>query len=333
MTSKSETPTVVTPCRSWRRPVAWLALVSLLMNPLVALAQTGGESEMILRAGDRIKLTVPGRPDLTADITLDPAGRAVIPQVGEVPLAGMSQSEASLFIKQKLRLFNPNIDSLNLEIIRSGATRIYVLGQVGRPGVLSFDNAPSLWDVLRAAGGPSANADLRGARIIREEEGLPKVTPMDLSGVLEGRAFPAFEMRDGDTLIIPALLEGVPGVPSADGVKVFGGVGLSTIVPIEDPMRMLDVLMLAGAPTNTADLKQVYWVHEDGGKAMSSLINLELYLKEGNLAGNPKVYPGDTLHVKVAKPSWFRANVPWILGSVAAVVTILLGYDRLVNGD
>ena len=62
--------------------------------------------------------------------------------------------------------------------------------------------------------------------------------------------------------------------------------------------------MLAGAPSDNSDKKSIHWVHEDGGRAHSTLVNLELYLKEGNPVGNPLVYPGDTLNVSYAKASW-----------------------------
>lgn len=322
----------VAPCRSWRRPVAWVILFALMTNPLLVLGQTNADPAITLRAGDLVELSVPGRPDLDMELVLDADGNVNIPQVGEVPLAGMNQAEATLFIKQKLRLFYPNIDSLHLQIIRGGSTKIYVMGQVVRAGVQVFDHIPSLWDVLRSAGGPSNIADLRSARLIREEEGLPQVHSLDLSGIMDGRSIPTFELREGDTLVIPALLEGTSGVPSADGVKVFGSVGVNTIVPIESPMPMLDVLMLAGAPAVDSDMKEIYWVHQDGANAQSTIVNLEMYLKEGNPAGNPSVYPGDTLHVKQYQSPWFWRHVPQFMGLIAGVLAILLAYDRLING-
>jgi len=322
----------VTPCHSWQRPVAWIVVVSLLLNPLLVLAQMDGDGSMVLRIGDRLKLSVPGRPDLDTELVLDAQGRGVIPQIGELVLAGMTESEATLFIKQKLRLFYPNIDALHLEVSRSGATQIYVMGAVHRAGVQTFDHLPSLWDVLRSVGGPAENADLRLARVIREEGGIPRVISLDLAGVMEGRTVPTFEMRNGDTLIIPTLLEGTSGVPASEGVKVFGGVEVPTIVPIEGPMPMLDVLMLAGAPNETADIKVIWWVHEGDDQPLSTLVNLEDYLQRANRIGNPLVYPGDTVHVKYDKTGWFWTYVPRFLVMMASIITILIGYDRLVNG-
>ncbi len=327
-------PTIAIPCRSWRRPVAWIALLSFLLNPLLVLGQNLNDSPTVLRPGDIIKLSVPGRPDLAAELVLDSSGRAILPQVGEVALGGMSVSDATLFLKQKLRLFYPDdLDTLHLEVERSGSTQIYVMGAVSRPGAQAYEDIPSLWDVLRAVGGPLANADLRLARIIREEDGIPKVHSIDLVGVMEGRTIPVFELRDGDTLIIPTLLEGTSGVPPTQGVKVFGGVEVPTIVPIEEPMPMMDVLMLAGAPNETANIKVIWWVHEDGGKAISTLVNLEDYLQQGSPLGNPQVYPGDTLHVKYDKTGWFWTYVPRVLVMMASIITIAIGYDRLVNDN
>ena len=331
MGNRNDGPTIAAPCRSWRRPVAWIVLFSFLLNPLLVLGQNTGDSPTILQSGDTVTLSVPGRPDLAAELVIDSGGLANIPQVGEVPLAGMSLAEATLFIKQKLRLFYPNLDILHLKVNSGGTSKIYVMGAVSRPGVQLFTDLPSLWDVLRSAGGPAPNADLRQARIIREEDGVPKVHSLDLAGIMEGRTIPAFVMRNGDTLVIPTLLEGTSGVPPTEGVKVFGGVEVPTIVPIEDPMPMLDVLMLAGAPNETADIKVIWWVHDDGGKPISTLVNLEDYLQRGDLRGNPQVYPGDTVHVKYDKTGWFWTYVPRFFVLAASIITILIGYDRLVN--
>jgi polysaccharide export outer membrane protein len=323
--------TIATPCRSWRRPVAWVVLVSFLLNPLLVVGQEMDTSPKVLQAGDTVKLSVPGRPDLTAELVLDPSGNVTIPQIGEVSLAGMSVSDAALFIKQKLRLFYPNLDTLHLEVVRSGASRIYVMGAVSRPGVQAFEEVPSLWDVLRSAGGPMDNADLRNSRVIREEDGISRVQTLDLSGVMEGRTMPTFVMRNGDTLVIPTLLEGVSGVAPTQGVKVFGGVENPTIVSIDFPQPMFDVLMLAGAPNEAADIKVVWWVHEVQGKPISTLVNLDDYLQRGDMIGNPIVYPGDTVHVKYDDLGWFWTYVPRFLVMVASVITIWLGYERLME--
>ncbi len=316
--------------RRWR-PVAWLALVSFMLNPLLAVAQTTIDVSGPLKPGDRIQVTVPGRPELDQQIVVDATGAVTIEPVGSVHLGGLNLAEAGVLLKQKLRLFYPTLDTVYLEAGRSGTVRIYVLGAVAQTGMLNFDAEPSLWDVLRSIGGPLDSANLSEARVIRETDGVPEVHPVNLSGLMIGEDVGEFAMKDGDTLIIPSLQEGIPGVNAADGVKIFGSVGVPTVVPIKTGTPLMDVLMLAGAPTQTANKERIYWVHNDGIRNQAKVVDLSAYLMYGDEEGNPLVYPGDTISVEYTRPSWVRANVPFILGSLAALATIWLAYDRIVN--
>ncbi len=313
------------------RPVAWMALLAFMLNPMLVVAQTAASGSDLLKPADQLKLTVPGRPALDQNLVLDDSGQVTIEPVGAVQLGGISTTEASALLKQKLRLFYPTLDALHLEVVRTGSVRIYVIGSVSNKGVLNYESAPTLWDVVRSFGGPIDGANLREARVIREVDGQPQIHPVDLSGMMEGQGVPIFLMEDGDTLIVPALQEGIPGVNANHGVKVFGSVAVPTIVPIEEGTPLMDVLMLAGAPTKEAKNSKIYWVHNDGSENRAKIVNLELFLLDGDEAGNPLVYPGDTVSVEYDRPSWVRDNVPFILGSLAAMATIVLAYDNIVN--
>jgi polysaccharide export outer membrane protein len=306
-----------------------LLLIALLM-PLQALAQAGGPGTTYrLVNGDQVQLSVPGRPDLTLSLSVDGNGRVPIPQVGDVALAGLTVAEAELVLRQRLRLFDPSVDTVQLTLASQGTgVRIYVIGEVGNTGEYSFNTQPSLWDVLRAAGGPGEAASLNQARVVREALTGTQVTELDLSGIMTGRGVPEFELRNGDTLVIPAVLEGVSTVASSSGVQVFGGVEVPTVVPIKEPTPLLDVIMLAGSPSDDALLNQIWWVHRSGEELTSRKINLEKFIKDGNPLGNPLVYPGDAVHVKFHRENWFQRNLPLILSTVTAMTTLWLAYDR-----
>nr|MEE4269418.1 polysaccharide biosynthesis/export family protein [Candidatus Krumholzibacteria bacterium] len=306
-----------------------LLLIALLM-PLQALAQANGPATTYrLVNGDQVQLSVPGRPDLTLALSVDGNGRVPIPQVGDVALAGLTVAEAELVLRQRLRLFDPSVDTVQLTLASQGTgVRIYVIGEVGNTGEYSFNTPPSLWDVLRAAGGPGEAANLNQARVVREAASGTQVSELDLSGIMTGAGVPTFELRNGDTLVIPATLEGVSSVASSAGVQVFGGVEVPTVVPIKEPTPLLDVIMLAGSPSDDALLNQIWWVHRSGEELTSRKINLEKFIKDGNPLGNPLVYPGDAVHVKFHRENWFQRNLPLILSTVTAMTTLWLAYDR-----
>lgn len=303
----------------------WLMLAAVVLAVLAmpggAPAQTGAPDDTI-QPGDVLQMVVPGRPDLDGALVVDKAGNVEIPQVGEVRLSGLSLGEAGVLLKQRLRLIAPTLDSVQLDRADQVSFRIYVLGQVTNAGVHDFPRPPTVWDVLRAAGGPLPTADLRGARVIREEEGQPGTVPLDLSRMLEGVDFPMVALRDGDTLVIPALAVGVSGVTADRGVKVFGGVAVPSIVMLDGPTPLMDVLMLAGSPTPTANMKKIWWVHAVDGTDQAQVVNLRRFLEKGDPEGNPLIYPGDTVNVTLSQPGRFQSGFSFLLATSAAVAAI-----------
>jgi protein involved in polysaccharide export with SLBB domain len=306
--------------------------VSLVVVALVLLAAVGGAPAQTgplgdtIQPGDVLQMMVPGRPDLDSALVVDQNGSVDIPQVGEVRLSGLSLGEAGVLLKQRLRLIAPTLDAVELDRAEAASFRVYVLGQVGNPGVHDFPRQPTVWDVLRAAGGPTPTADLREARVIREEKGQPGTVPLDLSRMLDGEDFPTISLRDGDTLVIPALAVGVSGVPSERGVKVFGGVAVPSVVQVDGPTLLMDVLMLAGSPTADANMKKIWWVHAVDGIDQAQVVNLRRFLEKGDPAGNPLIYPGDTVNVTLSQPGGFRTGFTF-LASTASV--LFLAFNRV----
>ncbi|MBA4378495.1 MAG: hypothetical protein C0395_07565 [Gemmatimonas sp.] len=66
------------------------------------------------------------------------------------------------------------------------ALRVYVLGAVANPGSYTFETVPSLWDALRAAGGPAPDANLTQVRVVAEGTGETTAAVHDISGILTG---------------------------------------------------------------------------------------------------------------------------------------------------
>jgi len=282
--------------------------------------------------GDILSLNVPAEPDLERELTVQPDSTVYVPQVGKVTVGGLTVNEAEEILAQRLRLFNPDVDAVVLFVSQYNALQIYVLGAVANPGTYTFSSPPSLWDVLRAAGGPTGEASLSNARVIGQADGRQASTQVNLSGYLSGTPLPPVVLNSGDTLVVPSIADGAVGVPAEDGVQVFGGVATPTTVPLTEPAPLLSVLMLAGAPAADAKLSEVDWVHRDPGAPQglrSRRIDMNQYLREGKLAGNPLVYPGDALYVGRERPGWLRENLPLFLAIITTTTTVLYTVDRL----
>jgi protein involved in polysaccharide export with SLBB domain len=321
-----------------RRNAARTLLIVFLTHLVITLparAQTQAEAYRI-GAGDVLQLNVLERPQLDRELTVQPDGTAFVPQVGEVTIAGLTVAEAEALVRQKLRLFNPAIDEVTLQVSQYNALRIYVLGGVVNPGAHTFTSTPSIWDAIRAAGGPAENANLTAVRLVSRQGDRSQVRTVNVSGLLTGGDVPEIELQSGDTIIVPVAAEGAtaPTVIAADGVQIIGAIATPTVVPIDAPTRLLSCLLMAGSTLETAQIDKVWWVHAEAGERYTSRrVDLAQFFERGSLAGNPLVYPGDAIRVEYRRPSWAREYLPLILATVSTAVTFFLAYDTLRNNN
>jgi len=293
-----------------------------------AAAQTGPYH---LGAGDVVQLNVLQQPSLDRELQIRPDGTAVVPVIGEIELAGLTTREAEELLTSKLRLFNRDIQDVSLTVVQYNALRVYVLGAVGNPGSYTFDAPPTLWDVVREAGGINPDANASAIRVVAVRGGQTVNTIHDMTPFLTGAgAAPSIELLTGDTVIVPTDME-VTASPLT-GVQVFGGVGAAGTYAVTEPTRLMSVLMLAGAPLADGDLEKVWWVHKhDNGTYTSNLIDLDLFLEMGDLAGNPMIHPGDTVHLQRQEPGFWRTTYPIILGTISTAAAIIFTIDRIQN--
>ncbi len=321
--------------RRCQRPVASLLLVltvAWLLPPPGAVAQAPITEDEVYRigAGDVLQMNVPQRSAMDRELTVQSDGSVYVAPIGEVDLAGLTLDEGEQVLSRRLSLYDPGIQQVVLGVVEYNALRVFVLGAVNAPGSYTFEAPPTLWDVLRAAGGPGESASLSNCRIISLEDGRPRSETVNLSGYLSGESFPDRVLDGGDTLVVPTVADGTVGVPSNLGVQVFGGVAAPTTVPIEQPTELLNVLMLSGAPLNNADLGKVDWVRRSGAsRDQATRIDMRDFLEGGKTRGNPLVYPGDVVYVHIQREGWFRRNLPFLLTMISTATTALLAYDRL----
>lgn len=309
-------------------------LVLMLCQPAGAQAPAAAPELYRVAPGDVLRLNVPQQATLDRELTVSADGNVYLPQIGEVKLSGLMLNEARELLGRRLQLFNPAITEIVLAVLEYSGLRIFVLGAVSSPGSYTFESPPTLWEVLRAAGGPGLNASLAACRIISIQDGRPISRTVNLAGYLTGETFPTDVLQGGDTLVVPTIADGVVGVPASSGVQVFGGVGTPTTVPIEQPTELLTILMLAGAPLETAEVHKINWVHRRGGVQGGDLairVNMKDFLQKGRASGNPIIYPGDVLYLPTYREGWLRRQLPIVLTTMTGLATFWLAYDRITD--
>jgi polysaccharide biosynthesis/export protein len=134
-----------------------------------------------LAPGDKVRLTVVGFPDLSGEQVVLNDGTIQMPMAGDVPLEGLSPSEAKDRIIEAIKPYvrRPQV---SLALLNRRTPRISVTGEVNRPGPRQLGKSnpaqnnestpavpeiPTVSSSLLLAGGVTPNADLRNITIRR----------------------------------------------------------------------------------------------------------------------------------------------------------------------
>ncbi len=175
-----------------------------------AATEGGIAEDYVLGTGDRLNLNVFGSATFDLPVQVDGRGEIVIPKVGTAKVGGLSLGRAKQAV-QALVSRNFSKSTVDLQVIKLREVRVFVMGEVYRPGSYLVSSLSSLVNVLSLAGGPSAVGSYRDIRVMR---GGRKIYNLDLYPLrAEGLGNPNVALQNGDTVFVPlvqnaVLLEG-----------------------------------------------------------------------------------------------------------------------------
>ncbi|MEG1325818.1 MAG: polysaccharide biosynthesis/export family protein, partial [Janthinobacterium sp.] len=158
-----------------KRLVMWCLTLLLAIGTGIASA-----ADVQLGAGDVLKISVYGNPDLGLETRISEAGQITFPLVGNVALGGLSVSAAEkklgglLESGGFLRKAQVNIIVTSLQ-----SQQVSVLGQVNRPGRYPIEGRRSVMDMLAMAGGVSADGG-DSINLIRKRDGKTSREVIDI---------------------------------------------------------------------------------------------------------------------------------------------------------
>jgi polysaccharide export outer membrane protein len=156
-----------------------------------------------IKAGDKLYLQVPQRPDLSRELIVQSNGIINIPLVGDVPVAGLTLQDVEGNVFQLLKDLYPSITGVEITISEAVHQVVYVIGQVGAPGRFTFPAPPNLWETIREAGGPTIEASLDNVRIVKDRnQGGASITINVQEALENGTVDELPDLENGDTVII-----------------------------------------------------------------------------------------------------------------------------------
>jgi polysaccharide export outer membrane protein len=117
-------------------------------------AGLAGAADVVLGAGDVVKASVYGSPDLAVETRVSQSGTMTFPLLGEVQVGGLTTQQAEKKIGSLLEKGGYlKKAQVNLLITTLASQQVSVLGQVNRPGRYPVDGPRKVLDLLALAGG------------------------------------------------------------------------------------------------------------------------------------------------------------------------------------
>ena len=191
--------------------------------------------------GDLVRVTVFRNPELTTEAKVSERGTILFPMIGEVPVVGLTPSQAGARIAEKLKsgrfVVNPEV---TVSIAQVNSRQVSVLGNVNKPGryPLDFMNV-KLTDFLAVAGGiATPGSDL--VTVISARNGAQEKIEIDLPAMFRnGDLSKNIELQPGDTVF----------VHKAPMVYIYGEVQKAGAYRLEPHMTVMQALALGGGVT------------------------------------------------------------------------------------
>jgi polysaccharide export outer membrane protein len=154
-----------------------------------------------LVAGDVIKLTFPGAPELSQSQKIRTDGKVNLPLVGEVDAAGKTVNSLQT---ELMELYKSQLKSSTVTVtLESSVTRVVISGAVGHPTTLSFERPTTVFQAIMEAGGVSEFGSLRNVHLVRLIDGKQQTQVLDLRPVTSGKTTKPYYVRDGDVIYVP----------------------------------------------------------------------------------------------------------------------------------
>src|SRR5262245_15663781 len=192
--------------RFWLGPVAMaLALASFpaASQEQQKQAPVDKAAEYRLHAGDRITISVWKELDLQRKVMIRPDGRFSFPLTGEVQAAGRTPDEVRIEIENSLKKFIPEA-VVTVIVEEFNGNRVYVIGQVTKPGMYVMNPSLNVLQALSLAGGSTRFAKLDNISIIRGSGPAQKTLPFPYSQVVDGKALQQnITLERGDVVVLP----------------------------------------------------------------------------------------------------------------------------------
>ena len=249
--------------------------------------------DYVVGPGDSLTIALWGGISQSLTRTIDRNGQISLPEAGPIQVAGLPLERVQNVIADALKKQYRNVQ-VAVTVARLRSIRVYVVGDVQRPGAYDISSLSTPLNALFAAGGPTSIGSLR---LVKHYRGKQLLGEIDLYDFLLHGVQDEDRLQSGDTLDVP---------PAGAQVAVYGAVKRPAIYELKGETTLADVLGDAGGAKVSAALGHIVIDRIDANHRRETV---SLNLPAGSDSESARaaiaafaVHDGDRVHVSAILP-------------------------------
>jgi polysaccharide export outer membrane protein len=159
-------------------------------------------SDYVIGVDDVISVVFWKESDLSAEVVVRPDGKISLPMLNDVQAAGLRPEQLAEIVERSASKFvrDPNA-TVMVKAIHS--RKIYVIGEVTKPGKFTLANEMNVLQAIAEAGGFLEHANKGDVVIVRRESGHEQRFKFNYNDVVRGRNTEQnIKLLPGDTILV-----------------------------------------------------------------------------------------------------------------------------------
>ena len=170
--------------------------------PAAPVSTTATEAYTV-KPGDVLSISVWKEPDLQSPVLVRPDGSFSFPLAGQMDARGKTVADLQALVTEKLRKYiSDPVVTVSVQEVKGN--KVYVLGQVNKPGEFIVNPRVDVMQALSMAGGTTPFAALGDIVILRRSDSGQQALPFRYADVSRGRNLQQnIVLQAGDVVVVP----------------------------------------------------------------------------------------------------------------------------------
>ena len=170
--------------------------------PAAPVSTTATEAYTV-KPGDVLSISVWKEPDLQSPVLVRPDGSFSFPLAGQMDARGKTVADLQALVTERLRKYiSDPVVTVSVQEVKGN--KVYVLGQVNKPGEFIVNPRVDVMQALSMAGGTTPFAALGDIVILRRSDAGQQALPFRYADVSRGRNLQQnIVLQAGDVVVVP----------------------------------------------------------------------------------------------------------------------------------